>query len=128
MTLEPERRFGLVVRDLGYCELPELHPTTGLLRLRFPAWRAVHSVLRLGILKWRDSVDRSADGHSVCARQRRRPGLAYLYRWADSGEIISVIMPRTNLREVRGEQEKSAVEMKISDYYSSLTTEEAKEL
>jgi hypothetical protein len=36
-------------------------------------------------------------------------------------------MPRTHLREVRVEQEKSAVEKAISDYYSSLTTEEAKE-
>ena len=31
------------------------------------------------------------------------------------------------LRSVRAEQEKSAVEKTISDYYSSLTTEEAKE-
>ena len=31
------------------------------------------------------------------------------------------------LRNVRDEQEKSAVEKTIADYYSSLTTEEAKE-
>jgi hypothetical protein len=36
-------------------------------------------------------------------------------------------MSRTNLRKVRVEQEKSAVEKTISDYYSSLTTEEVKE-
>jgi hypothetical protein len=36
-------------------------------------------------------------------------------------------MPSVNLREVRVEQEKSAVEKTISEYYSSLTTEEAEE-
>jgi hypothetical protein len=38
-----------------------------------------------------------------------------------------MIMRPVNLQKVRAEQEKSAVEKTISDNYSSLTTEEAKE-
>ncbi len=40
-----------------------------------------------------------------------------------SGETIDVTMPRTNLREVRVEHGKFAVE----NYHSPLTTEDAKE-
>jgi hypothetical protein len=38
---------------------------------------------------------------------------------------MRIIMRPVNLPTVRIEQEKSAVEKTISDYYSSLTTEEA---
>ena len=40
---------------------------------------------------------------------------------------MGMIMPPVNLRKVRVQQQESAVEKTISDYYSSLTTEEAKE-